>query len=372
MTSVDLTVNGARTRAEVEPRLHLADFLREHLALTGTHLGCEQGVCGACTVVIDGRPVRSCITFAVACDGSDIRTIEGFDDDPLMNELREAFSAHHGLQCGFCTPGMLISSHGLIRRLGETDEPTIRKELSGNLCRCTGYVGIVEAVLQVAKGKTAVRAEPGLVKQADSVRSVTAKAAAPTMPAKAGMATSAEGWTELTQRVEVPVAPAAVWEALKDVRRVASCLPGAEVDTFDGRAVQGRMLVKFGPIKAGFAGEGTVENDDATHSGLVRGAGRDNRSASQVRGEVAYKVIETAPDSSAIEVAVRYRITGSLAQFSRSSLVQDFVNRLAGVFADNLGRSFGAGGAAPAMKELNLLQQVASLLWSRLKGLFGR
>ena len=143
---LSLTVNGRPVEAVVEPRMHLADFLRDVLRLTGTHLGCEHGVCGACTVLIDGAPARSCIAYAISCDGADVRTIEGFDHDPLMRALRRSFTRHHALQCGYCTPGMLITSHDIVRRLPEADEARVREELSGNLCRCTGYVGIVEAV----------------------------------------------------------------------------------------------------------------------------------------------------------------------------------------------------------------------------------
>ena len=146
MTPVRLTVNGRAVQMHVEPRTHLADFLRELLHLTGTHLGCEQGVCGACTVSIDGKPQRACIAYAVDCDGGDIRTIEGYEDDALMDELREAFSAHHALQCGFCTPGVLITARDMISRLGDIEDERIREELSGNLCRCTGYVSIVDSV----------------------------------------------------------------------------------------------------------------------------------------------------------------------------------------------------------------------------------
>ncbi|HEX4829229.1 MAG TPA: 2Fe-2S iron-sulfur cluster-binding protein, partial [Xanthobacteraceae bacterium] len=117
MTPVALSVNGRKVQALVEPRTHLADFLREHCRLTGTHLGCEHGVCGACTVLIDDKPVRSCITYAVQCDGVAVQTIEGFDDDPIMQELRMAFSREHGLQCGFCTSGMLIAARDIVRRL---------------------------------------------------------------------------------------------------------------------------------------------------------------------------------------------------------------------------------------------------------------
>ncbi len=119
--------------------------------LTGTHLGCEHGVCGACTLVVDGAPVRSCITLAVVCDGADVRTIESFDADPVMSALRAAFTAEHALQCGFCTPGMLATARDIVTRLPEADEARIRLELSGNLCRCTGYVGIVNAIKRVLK-----------------------------------------------------------------------------------------------------------------------------------------------------------------------------------------------------------------------------
>ena len=147
--TVNITINGRAVTAEVEPRTHLADFLRDDQRLTGTHLGCEHGVCGACTVLMDGMPVRSCINYAVACDGAEIRTIEDFDDDELMAHLRQAFTEEHGLQCGYCTPGMLITARDIVARLPDADEPRVRLELSGNLCRCTGYVGIVRAIKRV-------------------------------------------------------------------------------------------------------------------------------------------------------------------------------------------------------------------------------
>ena len=146
---VALSVNGRRVEAEVEPRTSLADFLREREGLTGTNLGCEHGVCGACTLEIDGAPARSCIAYAAACDGATVRTIEGFEDDPVMAELRAAFTAEHALQCGYCTPGMLVTARDIVLRLPDADEARIRLELSGNLCRCTGYVGIVRAIQRV-------------------------------------------------------------------------------------------------------------------------------------------------------------------------------------------------------------------------------
>ena len=149
MTVVSMTVNGRKLSADVEPRTHLADFLRESQNLTGTHIGCEHGVCGACTLNLDGVPARSCITLAVACEGATITTIEGLDDDEIATELRAAFKREHALQCGYCTPGMMISARDLILRLEMPDDRAIRVAMSGNLCRCTGYVGIVKAIQSV-------------------------------------------------------------------------------------------------------------------------------------------------------------------------------------------------------------------------------
>src|SRR5258708_24546480 len=149
MTLIAMTVNARAVKASMEPRTHLADFLRDDLDLTGTHLGCEHGVCGACTLLLDGMPARSCITYAVACDGARVTTIEGLDDDKITIELRAAFTREHALQCGYCTPGLLISARDLVLRLPVSDERSVRVGLSGNLCRCTGYVGIVRALRAV-------------------------------------------------------------------------------------------------------------------------------------------------------------------------------------------------------------------------------
>lgn len=146
MSQVKLTINGREVSIDVEPRLSLADFLRDHIGLTGTHLGCEHGVCGACTVLLNGKPVRSCISLTVSCENMEVRTIEGFDDDAVMAVLRNAFSEEHGVQCGFCTPGILISARDIVTRLPNLPRQRLREELSGNLCRCTGYAGILRAI----------------------------------------------------------------------------------------------------------------------------------------------------------------------------------------------------------------------------------
>ncbi|HUC69967.1 MAG TPA: (2Fe-2S)-binding protein [Stellaceae bacterium] len=150
MTAIRLHINGAEIADDLPPRTSLADYLRERRNLTGTHLGCEHGVCGACTILVDGEPARSCLTLAVACDGCRVQTIEGFAADPAMTALRDAFHRRHGLQCGFCTPAMLITAHDLIRRGRAGSEAEIRQGLAGNICRCTGYTNIVAAIAEAA------------------------------------------------------------------------------------------------------------------------------------------------------------------------------------------------------------------------------
>ena len=144
------TVNGEQRDITVEPRKTLADALREDCGLTGTHLGCEHGVCGACTVLLDGDAVRSCLVFAVQAEGTDVTTVEGLAVDGQLNPVQEAFRAEHGLQCGFCTPGFVVSATALLAGTPEPSDEQIREGLSGNLCRCTGYQGIVRAVRRAA------------------------------------------------------------------------------------------------------------------------------------------------------------------------------------------------------------------------------
>ena len=158
---VGVTVNGTGYQRSVEPRLLLSDFLRHELGLTGTHVGCEHGVCGACTVLLDGEAVRSCLLFAVQADGREITTVEGLAPAPdELNPLQAAFHESHGLQCGFCTPGILMSMTAFLRDTSAPDEQQIREALSGHLCRCTGYRHIVEAVQLAASRMTAGSAPP--------------------------------------------------------------------------------------------------------------------------------------------------------------------------------------------------------------------
>jgi aerobic carbon-monoxide dehydrogenase small subunit len=147
---VSITVNGHEYRREIEPRLTLVDFLRDELDLTGTHIGCEHGVCGACTVLVNGRSARSCLLFAIQVEGSEIATVEGLSASGDLNPLQSAFRDNHGLQCGFCTPGILMTLTELLRDNPDPSEEQVREVLTGNLCRCTGYSGIVASALDAA------------------------------------------------------------------------------------------------------------------------------------------------------------------------------------------------------------------------------
>ncbi len=152
MVQVSMTVNGRQVSAEIDPRTLLVQFLREHLRLTGTHVGCDTSQCGACAVHVDGAAIKSCTTLAVSCNGSSVTTIEGLAHGGKLHPMQQAFQDNHGLQCGFCTPGMIMASVDLVNREGYAiDEQTIRHGLEGNICRCTGYHNIVKAVLQGAR-----------------------------------------------------------------------------------------------------------------------------------------------------------------------------------------------------------------------------
>jgi len=354
---VRFEVNGKTVKAAVEPRLHLADFLRDHLRLTGTHVGCEHGVCGACTVLVEGHPIRSCITFAAACDGKQIRTIEDFSDDEDMIGLREAFSREHGLQCGFCTPGMLITARDIVRRLPQADEACIRVELSGNICRCTGYAGIVAAVAgQIrerqpvqqsdaatgAASKTATQAFVGF--EADDIsgsQGDTAKtSASPPLQLR-------PGWSRFAESFTIAMPAQRVWDAFADVPLVASCMTGVEIDESSATHARGRISVNVGPIRASFAGAASIERDDSTMTGKIVGAGNDQKSSTKTRGEVTYTVASQTEQSALVSVVSEYNLQGPLAQFSRSSLVQEVGRRMVADFAANLNaRLSGTGSAA--------------------------
>ncbi|MDF1748550.1 MAG: 2Fe-2S iron-sulfur cluster-binding protein [Alphaproteobacteria bacterium] len=384
MKSISLTINGETVTGLVEPRTHLADFMRGQLGLTGTHLGCEQGVCGACTVIIDGQPMRSCISYAVACDGATIQTVEGFDDDPELQDLRTAFSANHALQCGFCTPGMLMTARDIVRRLDVPDTTLIRQELSGNLCRCTGYQGIVTAIASVIeqKQKPAVsngskpQERPRIVgpKPFSIVSTQETEKAKEVAVSKLTMAVDAEGWTLLNQSMDVPHPQAKAWAFFEDLHQVAACMPGAQIDTIDGNDVQGCMQIKFGPIRASFDGTAERKTDTETKSGSLIGHGADRVSGTAADGGLTYKVAALDAQNSRVSVEVRFKLTGPLAQFGRSGLVKDFAGRMTTQFGTNMARVLSGSSVETGAtgNDLNALSLLWSVLTSRIKSLFGK
>jgi carbon-monoxide dehydrogenase small subunit len=394
MSVIELTINDRAVRGDIESRVHLGDFLRDAHNLTGTHLGCEHGVCGACTVLVEGEPVRSCITFAVACDQQKVRTIEGFDDDELMKRLRRSFSIHHGLQCGYCTPGMLITARDIVRRFPDADEARIRLELSGNLCRCTGYMGIVAAIKAVlADLKTNPIADAPVARAIVSDATTSAPAfqtfaAAPAAAPQAPVATSAaspdqptaqrKGWTAIDDSFVVPFALEKVWAFMGDLPSVTSCLPGAELVEHDGESVKGKIAIKFGPMSANFAGAARLDRDDAAHRAVMRGAGQDNISRSRANGDVTYALSsEDGGAKTRVAVTLEYMLQGPLAQFSRSGLVKDFVRRMIADFGARIAAQLG-GSAAPeaalsaSSAKFNAGSLVWSVVWGRIKRLFGK
>jgi aerobic carbon-monoxide dehydrogenase small subunit len=397
MKAISLTLNGRSLAAAVEPRTHLADFLRETQGLTGTHLGCEHGICGACTLLVDGVPVRSCITYAIACNGAAVTTIEGLDDDEIAKELREAFAREHALQCGYCTPGILVSARDLVVRAKRADEHEIRMAMSGNLCRCTGYVGIVRAIYGVIDSRRA----RGIAAIPDAGRMTIGPAGsghAKTSFASHGerseaLAASTPPPRSSPQPVEAPTVPICdfepqvmfshnfvvhhpredVWAFFARIHDVAACLPGASITGGDDRCVTGKMRIKVGPIAADFEGIAVVDRDAATYSGTIRGSGRDTRSSSATRGSISYRVVSGEdPRSTRVDVTVGYTLTGMLAQFSRTDLMQDIVNRITKGFVHNLEARLAAPGqAAPRPAgDLNAGALVLSVVAERIKGWF--
>ncbi|MBZ5762225.1 2Fe-2S iron-sulfur cluster binding domain-containing protein [Rhizobium sp. VS19-DR104.2] len=371
--TVTTRVNGSEISRAIEARLSLGDFLRDCGGLTGTHLGCEHGVCGACTVLLDDKPVRSCIVYAVQAKAREVETVEGFKGDPVMDRLREAFSEHHALQCGFCTSGMLVTARDIVVRLGDVDEKRIRDELAGNLCRCTGYVGIVRAIRQVASEGIVIppRSSATLATPAAAVVATTAGRTAPSTVADAagqGAAQAKRGDATVVNQSFTTRHPLAdVWAFFADPHAVAACLPGAELEEVDGEDLKGKVHIKMGPIKANFSGLATYKRDDAAKSGAVEGGGMDSVSNSRANGSLTFAL--TAPDAetTTVTLLLSFTLQGLLAQFSRPALVRDFVGFMVGQFARNLSMALESGGAGEPVKARSLtFWQVATWWLGRL------
>jgi aerobic carbon-monoxide dehydrogenase small subunit len=395
---IALTVNARAIKASVEPRTHLADFLRDDLDLTGTHLGCEHGVCGACTLLLDDMPARSCITYAVACDGARVTTIEGLDDDEIAIELRAAFTREHALQCGYCTPGMLIAARDLVLRLAAADEREIRIGLSGNLCRCTGYVGIVRAVRAVIdqRRRRGILAVSGggrtALGPAGSGNGATTSASnlAQVPAARAELRSENHGAMAIPDftpekvfedHFTVAYPPGAVFDMFGDVTQVAACLPGASLTAVPTpERVEGVIRVKLGPISANFHGAARIERNRENWSGRIVGAGSDQRSRSSTQGEIRYHLVPSEQGTATrVELSIGYSLRGMLAQIAREGLVRDLAARLIAEFARNLERQLSGAppdGSAAGAQNLNAVSLLMGLLGMRarqaLRRVFGR
>ncbi|SCU76287.1 Carbon monoxide dehydrogenase small chain [Cupriavidus necator] len=387
MQTIEFNVNGRRVSGACADRTHLGDFLRDTHRLTGTHLGCEHGVCGACTVLLDDKPVRSCITFAAACQGADIVTVEGYQDDAVMADLRAAFNQHHALQCGFCTPGMLATARDIALRLPDADDATIRHELSGNLCRCTGYMGIVAAIRSVldarrdAAGVIARHVAGAAPAEAPFTGFAVADEALGKLPhlaagtgAEAERSADRKGWSRIEGCFTVPYALDAVWAFMADLPAVAGCLPGAVLTEMEGEKVKGHIAIKFGPMSARFEGAARLQRDDANKRGVLKGAGQDSLSNSKAAGDIAYQLKALAAHETEVAVDLQYSLQGPLAQFSRSGLVRDFVRRMIADFGKSVARRMDpmlSDAERNRAVRLNPVAMFFGVLWERVKRWFG-
>ena len=319
-------------------------------------------------------------------------TVEGLGDDPVGEALRDAFSRHHALQCGFCTPGMLVTAWDVVTRLAPADDAAIRRELNGNLCRCTGYMGIVAAVREVARqrrgegsadandvveaqGSSATPAAssepPGIgavgadETTARDFAAATSECAAPPaapfepfevdpahLPAVATPASDAdraatrtEGWTGLEREFTVEQPVDALWALFEDLPRIARCIPGVSIESAGADRFTGRAAIRFGPIGAAFEGEGRRETDAERRIGAISGRGTDARGHATLEAELRYAMSgEDAPPDpkprprTRVDLAIRFRIQGGLAQFNRNDLVESFADVLLGDFVRNCER----------------------------------
>jgi xanthine dehydrogenase YagT iron-sulfur-binding subunit len=339
---VRVTVNGTPVTLDVPARVTLADALRDHLGLTGTHLGCEHGVCGMCTVLVDGDAARACLLFAVQLDGAEVVTVEGLGRPEDQHPLQEAFSRHHALQCGFCTPGFLMSSYDLLAHGADVDA----EQLSGVLCRCTGYRNILAAVADVAAAYPDGIPGPGNC-EAPAHRGPASPAAS---PAERVELPSGHPTATVAVTSEVAATLPQVWRVLDDPELLARCLPGAELtERLGGDRYRGRARVTLGPIRLSFAGLAhIIERDPGAHRLRVLAQGADTGGA-QTQADIRL-VAEATGTGTLLRAEADIYLAGRIAQFGRA-LAGDVSRRLFERFADAVGEAARSGRApdpAPA------------------------
>ncbi|HEY4422508.1 MAG TPA: FAD binding domain-containing protein [Pseudonocardia sp.] len=376
LVGVTMWVNGSEVTVHVPPRMHLADALREHLGLTGTHLGCEHGVCGMCTVLVDGTAARACLLFAVQCDGAEVVTVEGLGSADEQHPLQQAFSAHHALQCGFCTPGMLMSSFDLLSS-GPVTPEELPEQMSGVLCRCTGYRGILAAVADVAAAHPAGVPEPmncvarplvgrggGAGHGFAAVREPAASgdedggavSAVTDVSVPAGAPTAS---VEVTSELAAPVD--AVWAVLADVERMVACLPGAELtEVLGGHRYRGRAGVALGPVTLSFAGLAQIiDRDPADHRLRMIGQGSD-AGGSATQADIRLRAEAAPGGGTVLRAAADLYLSGRIAQFGRA-LAGDVSRRLFEQFARSVDAA-ATGRETPAAHRVSPLRLAISAL----------
>ncbi|MGN6414074.1 2Fe-2S iron-sulfur cluster-binding protein [Flexivirga sp.] len=371
---VDLTVNGRAATVHVAPRVTLADALRDHLGLTGTHIGCEHGVCGVCTVLIDGDAARSCLTLACQVDGSDIVTVEGMGTATDLHPLQESFGRHHGLQCGFCTPGQIMSAYDLLSSEPDVDDEQLPEQLSGVLCRCTGYRNIVDAVADVAHTYRDGVPAPHSCPQS-SVQLSRATLGGPGTAVAFDDGT-ASGPTEIRVPSGEPTATVAidtvadaplddVWAVLQDTTTLAACLAGAEiVADFGDDRYKARMGIHLGPVRLALLGDLAItERDEASHHLTVVGQGAD-ASSGDVAGRVDLTVAAHGPDATTVHAVADLHMVGRIAQFGRG-LVNDVSRDIFQDFTDHLAAA--ARGEAVTHTGPSALAMAVALLKTRIR-----
>jgi len=366
MNAVSLTVNGKPVHAAIEPRTHLADFLRETQGLTGTHIGCEHGICGACTLLLDDAPVRGCITFAADCQDRAVKTIEGLEHDTVVERLRAAFTREHALQCGYCTPGMLVTARDIVMRLPDADDARIRLELAGNLCRCTGYQGIVRAIrlvlderLEIAR--PAVRALPiGQFPTPSHSKSPS--------PLR-GRGIQDGGSQGLTLSLQIAAPPTTVWRALRDPGLIASCVPGARLTKVEGGRIEGELTASLGPIRGKFTGRAELAYDDAGQAGTAKGQGRDQASGTNLTAGAAFRILADGDDATTLELEITYSLRGALAQFGRGPVVRVFAAEIAQMMGRNLEAALRGEQLLTRAQSLNTIRISVRLVWRWLRSL---
>jgi len=352
---VTMTVNGSAVTMSLPARVTLSDALRDHLGLTGTHVGCEHGVCGMCTVLVDGEAARACLLFAVQLDGAQITTVEGLGRPDDLHPLQESFGRHHGLQCGFCTPGFLMSSYDLLEHEPDVQREDLPAELSGVLCRCTGYRNIIDAVDEVAEAhRNGIPAPRNCGHRTLVGRSPVGSSGTTSIEDRSGvqpleeplpdeiLLPSGEPTIQVDVTKELTSSPDDVAKVFGDVRIIARCLPGAELtDELGDDWYRGRARIALGPVRLSFNGIAHVVDHSPDRIAL-NAKGKDTGGGGAVAG-----VVMTAQPSGAgtlLRAEASVFLTGRIAGFGRS-LAGDVSRRMFEDFARAVDQV--AAGAEP-------------------------